>query len=129
MTKSRDWRSDEQWARDVAQARTLREQAGEEGLNFEAYLPPRIAEWVLDQVARGIFTSPSEAVFVYMQEAMELAPHADLRTELLRRGLEASLNDPRPGITAEAFSKKLKEKLKAPRPEPACWVKQDYEAE
>jgi len=37
----------------IAQARALREQAGKGGLRFEAYLPPDLAEWLLDLIERG----------------------------------------------------------------------------
>jgi hypothetical protein len=39
----------------IAQARALREQAGKGGLRFEAYLPPDLAEWLLDLIERGVF--------------------------------------------------------------------------
>lgn len=126
MDTPKDWRTDEQRANDIAQARELREQASKSGLRFEAYLPLDIAEWVLDLVERGVFTTPGEAVFVCMQEAMELAPHADLREELFRRQIDAAINDPRPGIPAAEVKARLEEKHRAPRPKPATWVKQDY---
>src|SRR6266853_4439904 len=69
----------------IAQARALREQAGKGGLRFEAYLPPGLAEWLLDLIERGVFADPSEAVFVLLSQHHDLESHADLRTELLRR--------------------------------------------
>ena len=33
----------------------------------------------------GLFTSPGEAAFVLLAEAMELEPHEDLRREMLSR--------------------------------------------
>lgn len=43
------------------QAKALRETARKGGLKFEAYLPPWLAEWMLDMIERGVFTDPSEA--------------------------------------------------------------------
>jgi hypothetical protein len=58
-----DWRTPEDRERDIAQAKALREQASEGGLRFEVFLPPGLAEWILDLVALGVFVDPSEAVF------------------------------------------------------------------
>ena len=82
-----DWRTVAERESDIAQARTLREQARKGGLRFEAYLPPNLAEWVLDLVEEGVFTDPGEAVFVILGEHKDLEPHADLREEILRRSL------------------------------------------
>jgi antitoxin ParD1/3/4 len=77
--EGQDWRTPEERERDIAQARALREQASKGGLRFEVFLPSGLAEWVLDFVERGVFTDPSEAVFVILGEHQELEPHADLR--------------------------------------------------
>ena len=69
----------------AAQARALREQARKGGLRFDAYLPPSLAEWLLELIERGIFADPSEAVFVILGEHRDLEPHADLRREALKR--------------------------------------------
>jgi hypothetical protein len=45
---------------------SVRRQAAEGGLRFEAYLPPGLAEWVISLVEQGVFHSPSEAVFGFM---------------------------------------------------------------
>ena len=121
MTKeaSSDWRTAEDRASDIAQAKALREQASQGGLRFEVYLPSSLAEWLLDFVERGVFTDPSEAVFVILGEHQELEPHADLREEILRRSLEASMNDPRPSIPAEEAMGRIARKLAEPRREPA----------
>jgi hypothetical protein len=116
-----DWRTAEEKAADIAQAKALREQAGNGGLRFEAYLPPGLASWVLDMVERGIFTDPSEAVFVILGEHKDLEPHADLRKELLKRIIQAAIDDTRPGISGEAWEKEWKSKLKRPLPAPAQW--------
>jgi antitoxin ParD1/3/4 len=106
-----------------AQARAVKEQAHEGGLRFEAYLPPNLAEWVLDLVARGVFTDPSEAVFVILGEHKDLEPHADLRQELLRRRLGAAMDDPRPPISSEEVEKRFEELRTRPKPRPIIWQK------
>jgi antitoxin ParD1/3/4 len=106
---------------DIAQAKALREQACAGGIRFEAYLPPGLAEWLLDLIARGVFTDPSEAVFVMLGEQQELVPHADLREELLRRSCQQSVDDPRPHISSEEMKKRMEKLLAAPRPQPAVW--------
>ncbi|MGO9170770.1 MAG: hypothetical protein ACLP7P_02225 [Rhodomicrobium sp.] len=116
-----DWRTAEDRASDIAQAKALREQASQGGLRFEVYLPSSLAEWVLDFVQLGVFTDPSEAVFVILGEHQELEPHADLREEILRRSLEASMNDPRPSIPGEEAMAHIARKLAEPRPDPAVW--------
>ena len=123
MTKdaSSDWRTAEDRASDIAQAKALREQASQGGLRFEVYLPSSLAEWLLDFVERGVFTDPSEAVFVILGEHQELEPHTDLREEILRRSLEASMNDPRPSIPGEEVMVRIARKLAEPRREPAVW--------
>jgi len=118
---SGDWRTAEDRASDIAQAKALREQASQGGLRFEVYLPSSLAEWLLDFVERGVFTDPSEAVFVILGEHRELEPHADLREEILRRSLEAAMNDPRPSIPAEEAMGRIARKLAEPRREPAVW--------
>ena len=37
------------------QARALHARAEAGGLRFEAYLPPDLATWILDKIARGVF--------------------------------------------------------------------------
>ena len=93
-----DWRTAAERESDMAQARSLREQARKGGLRFEVYLPPSLAEWLLDLVEKGLFTDPGEAVFVILGEHKDLEPHADLREEILRRTLQAAMDDPRPGF-------------------------------
>jgi hypothetical protein len=90
-------------------------------LRFEAYLPPGLAEWVLDFVERGVFTDPSEAVFVILGEHQELEPHKDLREELLQRCVQAAIDDPRPRISGAEVFAELRRKLEAPPPGPEMW--------
>lgn len=116
-----DWRTAAERESDIAQARTLREQARKGGLRFEAYLPPSLAEWLLDLVEQGVFTDPGEAVFVILGEHKDLEPHADLREEILRRSLQAAMDDPRPGFTAEEVNERMRKLMSEPRAEPAVW--------
>jgi len=92
-------------------------------IRFEAYLPPQLAEWLLERIEKGVFLDPREAVFVLLGEYEDLEPHTDLRQELLRRRLDAAINDPRPSIPAEQVVIELREKMAAPRPEAAVWTR------
>ncbi len=116
------WPSKELRARASQQAQVLRDSTTEGGLRFQAYLPPRLALWLLDQIERGVFTDPSEAVFVLLDEARELEPHLDLRQELLKRRILSSANDPRPGVSFDEFMGKLEATRTKPRPKPAVWL-------
>jgi antitoxin ParD1/3/4 len=116
-----DWRTPAERQSDIAQAKALREQASKGGLRFEVFLPSGLAEWVLDLVAEGVFTDPSEAVFVILGEHRELEPHADLREEILRRTLQARMDDPHPGFTLEEVEDHFDKLSREPRPEPAVW--------
>jgi len=102
-----DWRTPADRARDIAQANALREQASKGGLRFEAFLPSGLAEWVLDFVERRVFVDPSEAVFVILSEHKDLEPYGDLRTEILKRSLDAARDDTRPPIPLDEFKKKM----------------------
>jgi antitoxin ParD1/3/4 len=124
--EGQDWRTPEERERDIAQARALREQASKGGLRFEVFLPSGLAEWVLDSVERGVFTDPSEAVFVILGEHQELEPYADLREEILRRTLQARMDDPHPGFTLEEVEERFRKLKSEPRPEPAVWRRQKY---
>jgi antitoxin ParD1/3/4 len=120
-TSDEGWPSAELKVRSVAQAKALRKQAKKGGLRFDAYLPPWLAEWLTGLVERGTFLDPSEAVFVILGEHQDLEPHADLRRELLKRRLKSAIDDPRPGISGEELSKRLRRKFAKPQPEPAVW--------
>lgn len=65
------------------QAKALREQARAGGRRFEAYLPPALADWLLERIERGTFADPGEAVFAIVGNFRDLEPHRDLRDELL----------------------------------------------
>ncbi|MFY9642835.1 MAG: hypothetical protein WCD20_03945 [Rhodomicrobium sp.] len=116
-----DWRAAAERESDIAQARSLRGQARKGGLRFEAYLPPSLAEWLLDLVEAGVFTDPGEAVFVILGEHKELEPHADLREEILRRTLQAAMDDPHPGFTIDEVKERFGKLMSEPRAQPAVW--------
>ena len=117
-----EWPSAEEKAKNIAQAKALRTQAEKGGLRFSAYLPPRLADWLLGLIEKGIFLDPSEAAFVILGQHQELEPHADLRRELLSRMLQAAIDDPRSSIPAEEVFKELRERRVLPL-EPAVWEK------
>ena len=108
-------------AANIAQAKALREQAAKGGLAFEAYLPPQQALWFLSLIEAGKYSDPGDALFNLLGEAQDLAPHADLRKELLRRSLDAALM-PGPAVPIEACLPDVN--TGAAQAEPAVW--QDY---
>ena len=91
------------------------------GLRFEAYLPGDMADWLLAQVEQGHFVDPSEAVFAIVGNFHDLEPHRDLRDELLRRLLQAAVDDPRPGIPHEQVQAEMARRRVEPRTAPARW--------
>jgi len=91
------------------------------GCGSQVSLPPRLATWVLESIARKDFLAPDEAVCVMLKEAQELSRHADLRQELLRRSIGEAMDDPAPSIPAEEVFERLKALREAPKPEPAIW--------
>jgi len=112
-------------AANKAKALALRQQASLGGLRFDVYLPPGLAEWVLDLVARGVFDDPSEAVFIGMTDYRELTPHTDLRQELMQRMVQAAIDDPRPPIEGAEVFARLQKLLNEPLPEPAIWPRRN----
>ena len=89
--------------RSIAFAEGLRAQAEAGGLRFNVYLPSDLATWLLGKIANGIFSDPSEAVFVMLGEQQDLEAQPDLRSEVFRRSVQAAADDPRPGISVEEF--------------------------
>jgi hypothetical protein len=67
------------------------------------------------------WVDPSGPVFVILGEHKDLEPHTDLRRELLRRTLQASMDDPRPPIPHEEIMEGLWKMIEAPQPEPSEW--------
>lgn len=105
------------------QARSLRDQARVGGLHFEVYLPPKMADWLLEQIENSLFADPSEAAFVAFDSFISLQPYEDLHNELLRRILQASIDDPRPRIPHDEVFAAIRRSHRQPRPEPAVWKK------
>lgn len=112
---------DAECQRGAGQARALRAQADAGGLRFDVYLPPSLAAWVLDKIERGVFTDPSEAIFVLLGEQHDLEPHADLRAAVFNRSIRAAIDDPRPLVPIGEVWRTLRDMSAAPRPEPAAW--------
>ena len=104
----------------IAQAKALKEAAAKGGLSFEAWLPPQQALWLLGLVESGKYADPHEALFNLLGEAQDLAPHEDLRKELLKRSLEAALM-PGDAIPIEDSVPGVREQISGPQPEPAIW--------
>jgi antitoxin ParD1/3/4 len=108
----------------IARAEALREQASVGGLCFRAYLPPTLAEWLLDLITRGKFTEPGEAVSVKLSEQRELEQRADLLEESSRRSCHAKRDDPRPDIWDGEIKERMERLLATPYPSPAIWREQ-----
>lgn len=108
----------------IEQVGSLKEQTAKGGLKFEAYLPSSLALWILDLVEKGIFVSPSEAVFVLLSQAKDLEPYDDIKQEILRRTLEkrSSESELEKAIPAEEAMKRIRESLND-KSEPAVWRK------
>ncbi|UXT00624.1 hypothetical protein [Agrobacterium tumefaciens] len=123
MNETTEWPDPTDKAHAIKQAKRLRDQVAMGGLRFEAFLPPSLALWLLQRIEQGKFLDPSEAVFVILGEHEELEPHVDLRNELLKRSIQAAIDDPRPVIPHEDVMAEMRERLQQPRPEPAKWEK------
>ncbi len=106
-----------------AQAAALREQTRAGGLRFEAYLPPALADWLLERIERGMFADPSEAVFAIVGNFRDLEPHHDLRDALLGRMLDVSAAELESARPADEVFDELRRKMAEPRPDPARWEK------
>jgi antitoxin ParD1/3/4 len=105
------------------EAEALRAQACMGGLRFEAYLPPALADWMLERIARGMFADPAEAVFAIVGNFRDLERYGDLRNELLRRVLDASAAELESAGAGDEALAELHEEIARPRPEPARWEK------
>jgi antitoxin ParD1/3/4 len=115
-------RPDHNHTNDIA---SLRRQAAEGGLTFEAYLPPGLAAWVINLVDQEVFRSPSEAVFVAMQSFRELDEHPDVKRELLHRTIQKGIDSAEQGgaMPAKDVMARLRKEIERPRAEPAVWDK------
>src|SRR3546814_19256273 len=60
------------------QAKALREQARAGGLRFEAYLPPALADWLLERIERRTFADPGQTVFEIVGNSRDPEPPRDL---------------------------------------------------
>ena len=101
----------------------FKKQVAEGGLQFAAYLPPKLALWVVELVEQGAFTSPSEAVFVAMQTYQELDRHPEVKKELLRQMLAAAVQEAEEGkcISHEDVIAELRDKARQEKLESAVW--------
>jgi antitoxin ParD1/3/4 len=115
------WPTADDWARSLAEAARLMPQAAAGGLRFEVFLPPQLATWVLESIARKDVLTPDEAVLVMLNEMQDLMKYPELRKELLRQSIMDAMDDPAPSIPAEEVFAQLKARAEAPRPEPAVW--------
>jgi hypothetical protein len=73
------------------------------GMTFEVFLPEESADWLRLKIAAGMFKNPGEAALVAFQDLQALDRHPVARRALLTAMIEASVNDPRPGISIEEF--------------------------
>ncbi len=116
----------------IEQVQKIKKQVSQGGLRFEVYLPPGMAEWVLDMVEKGRFLDPSEAVFVFMGLAKDIDAYPDLYNdlhgEILKRRVKESEEDIGKGkyYTHEELKKHIKERL-SNKTEPAVWEKNSLE--
>ncbi|WP_133123038.1 ribbon-helix-helix domain-containing protein [Zhengella mangrovi] len=118
-----DWQTPEERQAQLHQAHDLKAQAVRHGLTFEAYLPPSLAEKLLDTIADGGFRDPSEFVFVAAQAFMEMEKHPDLKLELLKRKVQTGLHSG-PRLSADALLAELKAEADTQKiGAPAVWVK------
>jgi antitoxin ParD1/3/4 len=108
---------------DTQDIASIRRQAAEGGLIFEAYLPSGLAAWVIGLVEQEVFQSPSEAVFVAMQSFRELEEHPDLKQELLNRAIQQGIDAAEQGgaVPAGEVMARLRKAVQGPRAEPAVW--------
>lgn len=106
-----------------AQAGRLRDQARAGGLRFEAYLPPALADWLLERIERGMFADPSEAVFAIVGNFRDMEPHRDLRDELLGRMLDASAAKLESARSGDEVFDELRARYSQPLPDAARWEK------
>ena len=109
---------------DVDQATALRDRAAKDGLRFEAYLPPTLAAWVLDEIIAGRLIDPSEAAFCAVKDRQALAQHPEARQALLKAVLDEALAHADAGSTVsgdEVWAKLAKRAAEGE--EPPRWLK------
>ena len=107
-----------------AEQRRIRAHILARGMTFKVFLPESLANWLRKKIRAGVFHDPAEAAFVAFQDLHDLDRHPKVRRELLRAMLQASIDDPRPGIPAEKVAARFRSKTlryartKPPRPKP-----------
>lgn len=106
----------------VEQAKSLKAQAAKGGLAFDVWLPPQQALWLLGLIEAGKYADPRDAVFNLLGEAQDLAPHEDLRKELLRRSLEAALDNAEAPVPIEDCVLAMRGRRQEPHPDAAHWT-------
>jgi antitoxin ParD1/3/4 len=120
-TELGDWESFAQPNGFAAKAE-VRAQVKAGGLRFETYLPPGLADWLLDQIEDGIFADPQEAMFAIVGVYRDLEPHAAPREQLLRRAYLASVFDvPQPMPPGDDVKAQLRSLIDNPPARPAIW--------
>jgi len=93
-------------------------------MTFKVFLPESIANWLRKKIGTGVFHDPSEAAFVAFQDLMELDRHPQVRRQLLRTMLQASIDAPRPSIPSDKVLSRFRARekryarTKPPRPQP-----------
>lgn len=111
---------------DRAQAALLRASAAKDGLRFDAYLPPALAAWVLDEIIAGRLADPSEAVFLAIQDMRDLTCHPAAREALLKAVLTDAMDQANEGKTLSSEEVRANlERHKAERQEPPRWQRGD----
>jgi antitoxin ParD1/3/4 len=121
-----------------AEERRIRANILARGMTFKVFLPESLANWLRKKIRAGVFHDPGEAAFVAFQDLHELDRHPRVRRDLLRAMLQASIDDPRPGIPAEKVMARLRAqtlryaRTEPPRPKPlpkskrlAPWMRMD----
>jgi hypothetical protein len=96
------------------------------GLTFEVFLPEGIADWLWQKLEAGTYKDPKEAAFIAFQDLMELDRHPTVRAQLLKAMIDASADDPRPGISIEEWQTQhdatLREYASTEPPAPRTWT-------
>jgi|SRR5271163_3126331 len=81
------------------------------GMTFEMFLPEQLADWLRAKIDAGVFKDAREAAFLAFQDMQELDRHPEVRQELLKAMINASMDDPRPGISTEEMRERLRARL------------------
>ena len=82
------------------------------GMTFDVFLPEQLADWLRAKLVAGVFKDAREAAFIAFQDMQELDRHPEVRKELLKAMINASADDPRPGISTEELRERHRAKLR-----------------